>query len=108
VIGDLAAVTHQTGAAARWRRWQSRRPLVARAIGADPPTAAQPRRYQDKAPGDDRAAGRCGGLRPGGAQIRRLAGVAVHHLYFLIGFENRLLWLLQWAWSYVTFRAARG
>jgi NADH dehydrogenase len=26
------------------------------------------------------------------------------HLWFLIGFENRLLVLLQWAWSYITFQ----
>jgi NADH dehydrogenase len=30
------------------------------------------------------------------------------HLYFLIGFENRLLVLLQWAYAYFTFeRGAR-
>ncbi len=26
------------------------------------------------------------------------------HIYFLIGFRNRVAVLLQWAWSYVTFR----
>jgi NADH dehydrogenase len=30
------------------------------------------------------------------------------HIYFLIGFRNRLLVLIQWAWSYLTFqRGAR-
>jgi NADH dehydrogenase len=30
------------------------------------------------------------------------------HIYFLIGFRNRLAVLLQWAWSYLTFeRGAR-
>jgi NADH dehydrogenase len=30
------------------------------------------------------------------------------HIFFLIGFRNRLLVILQWAWSYVTFdRGAR-
>ena len=30
------------------------------------------------------------------------------HIYFLIGFRNRLVVMLQWAWSYVTFnRGAR-
>jgi len=30
------------------------------------------------------------------------------HIFFLIGFENRLIVLLRWAWSYVTFsRSAR-
>ena len=32
----------------------------------------------------------------------------VVHLYYLIGFRNRLLVLLGWAWAYVTFeRGAR-
>jgi NADH dehydrogenase len=30
------------------------------------------------------------------------------HLFFLIGFRNRLLVMLQWAWAYITFqRGAR-
>jgi NADH dehydrogenase len=30
------------------------------------------------------------------------------HIAYLIGFQNRLLVLTQWAWSYVTYqRAAR-
>jgi NADH dehydrogenase len=30
------------------------------------------------------------------------------HIFFLIGFRNRLLVLLQWAWAYVTYeRGAR-
>ncbi|HTV64468.1 MAG TPA: hypothetical protein VMD98_02630, partial [Bryocella sp.] len=30
------------------------------------------------------------------------------HIFFLIGFRNRLLVMIQWAWSYVTFeRGAR-
>jgi NADH dehydrogenase len=32
----------------------------------------------------------------------------VVHLYYLTGFKNRLLVVLQWAWSYITFgRGAR-
>jgi len=32
----------------------------------------------------------------------------VVHIYYLSGFENRLLVLIQWAWSYLTFsRGAR-
>jgi len=26
------------------------------------------------------------------------------HIYFLTGFRNRLLVVLQWAWSYLTYR----
>jgi NADH dehydrogenase len=30
------------------------------------------------------------------------------HIFFLIGFRNRVIVMLQWAWSYVTFdRGAR-
>ena len=30
------------------------------------------------------------------------------HIFFLIGFRNRLLVMIQWAWSYFTFdRGAR-
>jgi NADH dehydrogenase len=30
------------------------------------------------------------------------------HIFFLIGFRNRLIVLMQWAWSYITFdRGAR-
>ena len=30
------------------------------------------------------------------------------HIYFLVGFKNRLFVVLQWAWSYLTFgRGAR-
>ena len=30
------------------------------------------------------------------------------HIYYLTGFRNRLLVVLQWAWSYITFgRGAR-
>jgi NADH dehydrogenase len=50
------------------------------------------------------------------AEIRRLhlTGLAAWlawlmvHIFFLIGFQNRLLVLLQWAWSYVSYeRGAR-
>jgi NADH:ubiquinone reductase (H+-translocating) len=29
---------------------------------------------------------------------------SVAHIYFLIGFRNRLAVVLSWAWSYVTFQ----
>ncbi|MGQ0722142.1 MAG: NAD(P)/FAD-dependent oxidoreductase [Candidatus Eiseniibacteriota bacterium] len=47
-----------------------------------------------------------GRLRGGGRLWGAPAWLAwlVIHLYFLIGFRNRLLVLIQWAWSYVTFR----
>jgi NADH dehydrogenase len=28
----------------------------------------------------------------------------VVHVYYLVGFKNRLFVVLQWAWAYLTFR----
>jgi len=37
-----------------------------------------------------------------------LPHVGIVHIMFLIGFRNRILVLLQWAWSYITWhRGAR-
>jgi NADH dehydrogenase len=47
-----------------------------------------------------------GSLHLGGL-IAWIVWLAVH-IYYLTGFKNRLLVVLQWAWSYVTFgRGAR-
>lgn len=84
---------------------------VARAILAD--LEDRPRsafRYRDKGTmatiGRARAVAMIGPVHLSGF----LAWVAwlVIHLFFLIGFRNRLLVLLEWAWSYLTFeRGAR-
>jgi NADH dehydrogenase len=113
VIGDLASLKQAEGAllpgvapvAMQQGRW------VAKQIAAD--MAGQPRKpfhYLDK-----------GSL----ATIGRAAAVAnfgkVHisgflawlswlfiHIFFLIGFRNRIIVMFQWAWSYFTYdRAAR-
>ncbi len=48
---------------------------------------------------------------PGGIVLRGSAGWLAWlgvHLFFLIGFRNRLLVLINWAWSYITYdRASR-
>ncbi len=106
-IGDVAAVAHE---------------------GADLPMLAQPAIQQGRAVGRTILRHLAGSpLRPfryfdpgimatigrnaGVAQIRRLAlkgwfgwvaWLAVH-LYFLIGFRNRIVVLLQWAWNYVFY-----
>jgi NADH dehydrogenase len=109
VIGDLAAV-EQAGrpvpgvapAAIQMGRH------VARSIRLD--LAGQPRqafRYRDKGSfatiGRGKAVGEVtGGLRLSGFPAW-VAWLAIH-IFFLIGFRNRVLVIFQWAYSYVTFR----
>lgn len=113
VIGDLAALKDDAG---HWLpgvapvAMQEGR-AVARAIVAD--LDGKPRkmfRYVDK--GSLATIGRSSGV----AMIRRLhlSGFVAWlawlfiHVFFLIGFRNRMLVLFQWAWSYFTYeRAAR-
>ena len=52
--------------------------------------------------GRSRAIVEIGKLRFSG-WIAWLAWLVVH-IYFLVGFKNRLLVVLNWAWSYLTFR----
>ena len=109
VAGDQACFTHQTGAplpgTAPVAIQQGR--YVARAICRD--LAGKPRepfRFVDRGQmatiGRSRAVAEIGKLRFSGwfAWITWL----VVHVYFLVGFRNRLLVVLHWAWSYVTFR----
>jgi NADH dehydrogenase len=114
VIGDLAAFTHrgdkplpgvapvaiQQGNAAADNIW--------RTIQGRP---RRPFRYVDK--GNLATIGRGAAVADMGGRVRLwglpawLAWLFVHILY-LIGFENRLLVLFQWAWSYFTYeRGAR-
>ena len=113
VIGDLASLKHADGkqlpgvapVAMQQGRW------VARQVAADlAGNARVPFHYDDK-----------GSL----ATIGRAAAVAqfgkVHisgflawlswlfiHIFFLIGFRNRIIVMIQWAWSYFTYdRSAR-
>ena len=109
VAGDQACFTHQTGAplpgTAPVAIQQGR--FVAETICRD--LAGKPRevfRFVDKGQmatiGRSRAIVEIGRLRFSGwfAWVTWL----VVHVYFLVGFKNRLLVVLHWAWSYVTFR----
>jgi len=113
VIGDLAAVTQDNGtlvpgvAPAAIQEGVHTAHNIARAIEGKPPL---PFRYRDK--GSLATIGRAAGV----AEIGKLhlsgfiawfAWLAIH-IFFLIGFRNRLLVIVQWAWAYVTLqRGAR-
>jgi NADH dehydrogenase len=68
--------------------------------------AREPFRYRDR--GQMATIGRSRALCDFGRV--RFAGFAawvvwlVVHIYFLVSFKNRLFVVLQWAWSYLTFR----
>ena len=109
VAGDQACFAHQTGSplpgTAPVAIQQGR--FVAQTIRRD--LAGGPReafRFVDKGQmatiGRSRAIVEIGRLRFSGwfAWITWL----VVHIYFLVGFKNRLLVVLHWAWSYLTFR----
>jgi len=115
VVGDLAAVTSRgqpvPGVApaamqmGRYAAQQIRRRLDGRA-GADEPFV-----YRDK--GSLATIGRRKAVAelPGNIRLTGFpawfAWLAIH-IFFLIGFRNRLLVFIQWAWSYATFqRGAR-
>jgi NADH dehydrogenase len=69
-------------------------------------TQRQPFRYRDKGSmatiGRSRAIAQMGSLRLTGF-LAWLAWLFVH-IWYLIGFRNRLLVLFDWSWSYFTFR----
>ena len=76
--------------------------LIARARGR----STGPFRYRDYGSlatiGRKRAVAQFGRLRLSGFAAWALWSVA--HIYFLIGFRNRLLVAANWAWNYVTFQ----
>ncbi len=80
---------------------------LARALRGEP---LQPFRYRDKGSlatiGRRRAVALIGSLRLSGL-VAWLAWLLIH-IFFLIGFRNRLVVLFNWAWAYVTYdRGAR-
>ena len=114
VLGDAAAFHHQRDypllpgtcpVAIQMGKY------AARAIGAD--LARQPRtpfRYHDKGQlaviGRGHAVVEVGRIRAEGF-FAWLLWIFVH-IFFLIGFRNRVIVMFQWAWSYITFhRGAR-
>ncbi len=109
VVGDLAALRQENGslvpgvapAAIQAGRHAARN--VIRALRGEPPLAFH---YRDK--GMLATIGRAAGV----ADIRglRFSGLTAWllwlfvHVFFLIGFRNRVAVILQWAWSYLTWR----
>jgi NADH dehydrogenase len=107
--GDQACFTHQTGnplpGTAPVAMQQGR--YLAQTIRRD--AAGKPRRpfrFVDKGQmatiGRSRAIVEIGRLRMAGFPAWLLWLVV--HIYYLTGFKNRLLVVLQWAWSYFSFR----
>ena len=113
VAGDQAVFTHQTGkplpGTAPVAMQQGR--YLARTIAAElNGRPRQPFHFVDKGQmatiGRSRAILEIGRVRMSGF-LAWIAWLAVH-IYYLTGFQNRLLVVLQWAWSYLTFgRGAR-
>lgn len=113
VIGDLAALKDKHGkqlpgvapVAIQQGKWVAK--LIARDL------ENQPRRnfhYHDK--GSLATIGRAAGVAqfPGFSLSGYLAWLAwlFVHIFFLIGFRNRIIVMIQWAWSYLTYeRGAR-
>lgn len=113
VIGDLAALKDEHG---KWLPGVAPAAMqqgtaTARNIGRD--LKGEPRRnfhYVDK--GSLATIGRAAGIAQFGKVhisgfIAWLAWLFIH-IFFLIGFRNRIIVLIQWAWSYFTYeRGAR-
>jgi NADH dehydrogenase len=109
VVGDLAAVRQADGslvpgvAPAAIQAGKQAARNVLRALAGEPLLAF---RYRDK--GMLATIGRAAAV----ADIRglRLSGLLAWllwlfvHIFFLIGFRNRVAVILQWGWSYLTFR----
>ena len=109
VTGDLAALERGGGelvpgvAPAAMQEGRHAARLIERALRGE---ATEPFRYRDKGllatVGRAAAVARIGRLEFSGLPAW-LAWLFVH-IFFLIGFRNRVAVILQWAWSYVTFK----
>jgi NADH dehydrogenase len=109
VGGDQACFTHQTGkplpgtapVAMQQGRYLAR--LIRREVAGKP---REPFHFSDKGQmatiGRSRAVVEIGRIKMAGFAAWLLWLVV--HIYYLTGFKNRLLVVLQWAWSYLTFR----
>jgi len=114
VVGDLASLTDAEGRvvpgvapAAKQAGAYVGRLIAARIRGSPPPP---PFRYRDAGSlatiGRREAVAQFGRLRLTGGLAWLIWSLA--HVWFLIGFRNRLAVAMDWAWSYVTFdRGAR-
>ena len=108
VIGDLATFLHQGGkplagmAPVAIQMGRHAAGNILRAARGEPP---RPFRYRDRGMlatiGRNAAVAQIGRLRVNGV-LAWLLWVIVH-IFFLIGFRNRALVMLEWAWMYVTY-----
>ncbi len=109
VAGDQAAFLHQTGkplpgtAPVAMQQGQYLARLIRRDLANKP---REPFRFVDKGQmatiGRGRAIVEIGNFKIWGFPAWLIWLVV--HIYYLTGFKNRLLVVLQWAWSYVSFR----
>ncbi len=113
IIGDLASLTQANGtpvpgvAPAAMQGGAHAAASIERALGGQP---LRPFHYRDK--GSLATIGRAAGVGDFGrihlsGFVAWAAWLGIH-IFFLIGFRNRLLVMLQWAWAYLTYqRGAR-
>ena len=109
VAGDQACFVHQTGkplpgtAPVAMQQGRYLAQLIRREVSGKP---RQPFHFVDKGQmatiGRSRAVVEIGSFKLSGF-IAWMAWLVVH-IYFLTGFPNRIFVVLQWAWSYVSFR----
>ncbi len=109
VVGDMASFTHGTErplpgvapVAMQMGKHAARNALLA--LAGKP---REPFRYKDR--GSMATIGRAAGIADvWGLKLSGYLGWLAWlflHLVFLIGFKNRLLVLIQWTWSYLTYR----
>lgn len=114
VVGDTAAVMDASGKhvpgiapAAKQMGRHAARVAAAKLLGGKPPAAFRYRSFGNLATiGRKFAVVDLGWLRLSGFFAWLLWSAA--HIYFLIGFRNRLIVCANWAWNYITFdRGAR-
>lgn len=106
-IGDIAAMRGPEGplpmmAPPAMQAGRHAAESILRALKGEPPV---PFRYRNK--GIMATIGRNAGVaRIGGINLKGFLGWSAWllvHLYFLIGFRNRLIVLLQWGWNYLNY-----
>jgi NADH dehydrogenase len=114
VAGDMAHFAHQTGkplpgtapVALQQGRYLARTILEEVGLGEPRGLPRRPFRFRDKGQmatiGRSRAVVEIGRFRLAGwwAWVLWL----IVHIYYLTGFRNRVFVVLQWAWSYITFK----
>ena len=110
VVGDTALVTDAAGAqlpgiapVAKQQGYYVARVIAARAVGAAAPPPFRYRHLANLATiGRSAAVADFGWIRIKGRLAWLLWGAA--HIYFLIGFRNRLAVMLDWIWAYATYQ----